>query len=201
MSTVTLTRPRGLARPTADARPCTVLPAQWWDTGNANNATAIEICNAPCPFKAKCPAENPQPRSTVVAGVPYDDRGQALALCPTCHQPPIYHPGKPGMPLTCQCSAPKTASDWHDQIMSMRAAGKLWSEVAAVTGLPTTTLRAYSERARSRPTGKPGRPADHHDTIAEMRGDGYGWAEIALAINASREAVKCYWRRQSRQSA
>ncbi|MFI7608709.1 hypothetical protein ACIBTV_26675 [Micromonospora sp. NPDC049366] len=66
---------------------CVGQPSTYWNTFNAGNLRAFELC-AVCPLPAagECGPQL-EPLGLIVAGIAYDDKGVALARCPKCHYP------------------------------------------------------------------------------------------------------------------
>lgn len=66
---------------------CQGQPSTWWNTFNPGNLDAFKLCAiCPLPGAGRC-GPGLEPVGLIVAGVAYDDSGQALEQCPKCKYP------------------------------------------------------------------------------------------------------------------
>ncbi|MFC6017769.1 hypothetical protein ACFP2T_16330 [Plantactinospora solaniradicis] len=126
---------RGLTAVVIDTRPCARWDPRMWETGNPGNAEAAEMCGW-CPFRPTCPADNPNPRGMVVAGVAYDDYGHPTALGAAPDELPA---------VVLATRAPRP-SDYGDEIMRRHDNGATWAQIAIVLRLSAEAVKAYGRR-------------------------------------------------------
>lgn len=83
---------------------CEGRDPRMWEVGDPRNPEAIGLCRR-CPG---CPPTELDPLGVIRDGIPYNDRGRPLPLCPECGQPnQQYRGGKVG---PCGRCSPRPAS-------------------------------------------------------------------------------------------
>ena len=123
---------RGLTAVIDGVRPCSRWDPRMWETGNEGNGEAIRMCGW-CPFRDRCLAENPDPRGVIVAGVPYGDWGQKVAL-PLAPKPeePVIRAARP--------------ADHREDIMRRADAGATSGQIAVALNLSPQAVKGYLRR-------------------------------------------------------
>lgn len=183
-------------------RPCQIRDPEWWTTGNAGNAAAINLCKTACRFIDGCPASNPRPVGLIVAGVPHNDRGKPVKVCQKCGHPLAQRPGtRRGAACMCQ-----NVASHHKTIMKMRRRGATFGDIATVIGFHEKTVRVYYQEVNARRTaerlakaGITKKPSEHHELIRDLRTQGRTWLQVAEAIGCTPWTLKGYVKRQRKQ--
>lgn len=116
---------------------CLDQPADWWDTGDNGNRTALDMCRT-CP--TGCPNNDPYPHGVIRDGIPYGNNGRPRPLCP-CGYPVETDHAKPGADSRCRRCQTPTIANHRTQIIDMRQTGATFLQIAETVPFSADHIR------------------------------------------------------------